>query len=129
MPTEPSNPEGHNAKNALEWTVFALSIVLISALLIYVGIKALDHKDSPPALKVTIGTLKRSGNTLTVPVTVKNSGQVTAQNVEVEISSPDEKAGFTLDYVPREGHSEGFATFEKPVAKDELKARIVGYTD
>ncbi len=129
MPTETSNPQPHNAKNALEWTVFALSIVLISTLLVYMGIQASGHKNSPPQLKVTIGTPTKSGKMQTVPITIENSGQVTAQNVEIEISSPDEKAGFTLDYVPREGHAEGFATFEKPVTKSELKGRIVGYTD
>jgi uncharacterized protein (TIGR02588 family) len=127
MPTK--NPEARNAKNALEWGVFGLSLVLISSLLIFMGVKAVDHKALPAVLKVRIGTPTKKGEVQIVPITIENSGQVTAQNVEIEVASPEEKAGFVLDYVPREGKAEGFATFEKPVTKSQLKGRVVGYTD
>ena len=119
-------------KNGLEWTVFALGLALVLATLGFLGWDMATHKDRPPELRVTLGEPRAEGGHYSVPVTVENTGDRTAEGVQVEVTlsrdGQEETAAFTMAFVPRKSSRDGFVTFdEDPRAAGKLEARAVGY--
>ena len=122
-----SPDESQHGKNAVEWSVFGLSCVLVLATLGYLGFLALTDEQSPPTLKVEIGEPVERDGQVWVPVTVENRGAATASNVEIEVQAAGQNAGFTLPHVPRRGQRRGWVGFEPPLARQHIKARVSGY--
>ena len=121
---------GHDKprKNPLEWVVFAFSLVLVLGTLGFLGYETLVVPMTPPRLEAHLGKLEIRGSLMFVAVTVENDGATTATNVEVEVKSRDgQSAGFTLQHVPRNGKREGWVSFEAPLDKSQLQARVAGY--
>ena len=122
---EDDKPHG---KNAVEWSVFAFSAVLVTLVLSYLGYLSLTVKQTPPELSVRLGELTQRDGQIWVPVTVENRGTATASNVQVEVEAKNgSSASFTLPYVPRHGERHGWVGFEPPLTRHELKARVSGY--
>lgn len=121
-----SDGEVHG-KNAVEWSVFALSCVLVTLVLGYLTFLTLTNQSSTPQLRATLGQpIERDGQ-IWIPVKVENRGMITANNVEIEVEHGDKSAGFTLPHVPRQGEREGWVGFDPPLQRDTLKARVSGY--
>ncbi len=119
-----------HGKNAVEWTVFAFSCVLVTLVVGYLLYLTLSSKPetATPRLRVTLGQWSERNGHIWVPVTVENNGSVTAVNVEVKVERTDgQSAGFTLPHVPRRGKREGWVSFAPPLKREQLKARISGY--
>jgi uncharacterized protein (TIGR02588 family) len=118
-------------KNLLEWTIFGASLLLVGALLSFLGFQAIANDALPPRLEVSLGVPVKAGESVLVPVTVKNQGDTTAAGVEIEVKrrNSDETSHFSLPYVPRDGHRKGWAVFEAPLDKRDLKAAVVGYEE
>ena len=118
-----------HGKNAVEWTVFAFSCVLVTLVLGYLTYLSFASDSSPaPQLRVTLGQIIERDGQVWVGVTVENNGAITANNVEIEVEIENgQSAGFTLPHVPRHGKRQGWVGFEPPLAREELKARISGY--
>lgn len=116
-------------KNAVEWTVFAFSCVLVTLVLGYLVYLSFASESSPaPQFRVTLGQIIERDGQIWVAVTVENRGAITANNVEVEVERKNgQSAGFTLPHVPRHGKREGWVAFDPPLTREELKGRITGY--
>lgn len=123
--------EEKTGKNWLEWLIFGLSCLLVSATLGYLVFLAVTQRDSPPNLVLQIGQSTRSASGFQVPITVENRGDQTAQTAEIEITFEDgktmETASFTLDYVPHGSKRRGAVTFSRQPKKEQLSARVVSY--
>ncbi len=126
------------AKHPLEWAVFALSAVLVAATVGYLAYDAVRGGNAPPLLTVEVGQVEPetgsggSQGVWRVPVTVRNSGHVTAEGVRVEVTleipgSPPETADFDAAFVPRESKREGWVTFQADPSRGRLTGRAVGY--
>lgn len=122
-------PQG--GKNALEWTVFALSLVLVLGVLGFLSYEAISGANTPPRLEISLGEPVKAGKQWLIPVRIENRGATTATSVEIEVSrrGRDEKAGFSLDHVPRGGARQGWVSFDAPLQKSELEARVLGYQE
>lgn len=131
MNDETTKNEQQNGKNALEWTVFALSLILIVGVLGFLGFEALSGASTPPRLQISLGEPLKAGKQMLIPVRVENRGATTAAGVEIEVSrrGRDEKAAFVLPHVPRGGQRDGWVAFDAPLNKAELEARITGYQE
>jgi uncharacterized protein (TIGR02588 family) len=116
-------------KNALEWTVFALSLALVMGVLGFLGYEAFSSAPTPPRLEISLGEPLKAGKRMLVPVRVENRGSTTAITVDIEVSrrGRDEKAGFSVAHVPRKTTRNGWVAFDAPLQKNELEARILGY--
>ncbi len=113
-------------KNALEWSVFAFSLVLVVGVVGYLGVAAWRDTDAPPDFVVEWDApTPRGDGGFEVPVHVRNEGTTTAANVQVEVTSGGESVTFTLEYVPRHSTREGIALFERYPAQPV--ARVRGY--
>lgn len=125
---DPAPPAG---KNALEWTIFALSTILVGAIVVILGLDALRWKEGPARLEIVTGEAKVGDGLLQVPIHVTNRGETVAMNVNVEVADPSSPQGTTatvsFDFIPRGATREGRAIFPPDQDPRKLEARISGY--
>ena len=120
------------AKHPLEWIVFAVSLVLVAGTLGLLAWDAVRGQDSPAALSVELGRPEPRGGIWAVPVTVHNEGDMTAENVRVEVTlaapgAEPERADFDVAFVPRRSKREGWVTFRTDPSHGRLSGRAAGY--
>lgn len=123
-----SKPE----KNAVEWSVFAVSAIVVVAIVGYLVSAALREKNAPPDLHITTGeaVATRAGHRL--QVAVKNTGDTSAEQVRIEIAlrradEEVETAELDIVYVPRKSERIGFVTFRNDPRCCEVTARAMSY--
>jgi len=119
-------------KNWLEWTVFALALVLVSLTLGYLLYAGSTMNEEPPSIEVRVGTPEQKQFNFIVPVTVVNHGDETAEGVRVEVimeSADKQQSRSDLDipFLPRRATREGWVTFEQDPRGAKLRARVLGY--
>lgn len=125
-------------KNWLEWSVFAAGLALVLAIVAYLVVEAVRHEDRPPRLGVQVGEVWRSGDVepphFVVPVTVTNLGDRAAEDVHVEVTLVRdgallERCELRLPEVPRRSSRAGASTLQHEPATDELRVRVLGYSE
>ena len=117
-------------KNWLEWTVFAVGLLLVAATLAYLAYDGATLGDAPPSIEVRLGTPERRAQNFIVPVSIVNRGDLTAEGVEVEVvlrGASEERGSFVVAFLPRGATREGWVAFQTDPRDGELKARVVGY--
>jgi uncharacterized protein (TIGR02588 family) len=118
-------------KNLLEWTVFALSTVLVAAIVATLGLDALRWQEGPARLEIVKGDAKVEDGQLRMPIHVTNRGETVAINVNVEVADTSSAAGKTatvsFDFIPRGATREGRVIFPPGQDPATLEARISGY--
>ena len=118
--------ESRSDKNWLEWLVFGVGALLVSATVGYLAYDALAVTQSPPKLEVRLGDPAPAPDGYSVPVVVENRGTKAAATVVVRVedhrnTGEIETAELTLDYVPGEASREGIVVF--PGAPDRTTQR------
>jgi uncharacterized protein (TIGR02588 family) len=119
-------------KNPIEWTVFAASLLVIAAMLALLTREAVLSKDLPPDVRVTLGTPSPSSGGFSVPVTVANDGDQTAEQARVEVSlwageQEVETSELTIAFVPGHSRREGWVVFRRDPSCCALRARTVSF--
>ncbi len=119
-------------KNWLEWSVFALGLVLVAGILGYLVWYALTLEGRPPIISVETGQPRHQADSYVVPVMVANEGDQTAEHVQIEVwisvaGVELETATIELDFVPSRSKREAWASFVNDPAKNQVRARIVSY--
>lgn len=125
-------------KNWLEWSVFAVGLALVLAVVGYLVVQAALHEDRPPALSVRVGEPWQPPGVVPphfiVPVTVTNHGDHVAEWVLVEVTlvrdgKPLERGELRISDVPRRSSRSGAWTLQRAPQPDELRARVLGYSE
>jgi uncharacterized protein (TIGR02588 family) len=102
-------------KNVLEWTVFAISLVLVVATFGYLVRESLTTADGPPEVVVALGEPRAGAGGHMVPVTAENRGGTTAEDVQITVrlqaGDTEEEAVLVVPYLPRESRRSGWVTF------------------
>jgi uncharacterized protein (TIGR02588 family) len=103
-------------KNALEWTVFAIGLVLVLATLGYLIRESIVSGDGPPDVAVELGPPRPSRHGYLLPVEVTNSGGTTAEDVRIPIflELPDgrrEEAEMDIAFLPPDSKRKGWVSF------------------
>jgi uncharacterized protein (TIGR02588 family) len=119
-------------KNWLEWLVFAVGALLVSATVGYLAYDALAVTPSPPKLEVRLGDPVATPGGFSVPVVVRNRGTKAAETVLVRVEKKasdgqTEKAELTLDFVPGDASRHGAVIFTGDPASAELSAQPVSF--
>ncbi len=119
-------------KNPLEWTVFFIGLAAILATVGFLAWDAATSKGSPPDLWVELGRPEPGSGGFIVPVTVRNRGDETAEEVNVEVTlerpgTPPETAAIEMAFVPRRSRREGWVTFRGDPRLGRLTGRAIGY--
>jgi uncharacterized protein (TIGR02588 family) len=120
-------------KNWLEWTVFGLGLILIAGIAAYLVHAAATRSERPPALAIQVGSIIAAPAGFAVPLTVTNSGDVTAEQVIVEVLNGDARTGerseLTLAFVPHGSTRHGWVIFERRPDPGGVRARVLGYEE
>lgn len=119
-------------KNPLEWSVFAVSLLLVAATLGYLTYEGIRMGDAPPSIEVKLGAPEQRTHNFTVPVTVLNHGDQTASGVIIEVVMEEggaerARGQVEIPFLPRHAMREGWVTFDKDPRAANLKARVLGY--
>lgn len=128
-----STSDDKNGKNALEWTVFALSSLIITSVISFLVWQIFTKTDGPPRLEIALSEPQKAGENWLFPVDVKNKGATTALDVQVEVAwkTGGEKASLSFTHLPREGQRRGYVVFSAKNGENprtsELSAKILGY--
>lgn len=119
-------------KNILEWTVFAISAVLLAGVMIVLVQAGMQAGDEPPLLVIETGpsTVTRGG--YRIPVLIRNTGQTTAEDVLVNVElvsgeSRIESAELTVPFVPRHSEREGWVLFQRDPGCCTVRAHAVAF--
>lgn len=122
-----------NNKNLLEWMVFAVSLLLVTGTLGYIGYQMYTGSDGPPEIEVTTVQKPSDSAPNRYHVRLDNRGGSTAESVLIEFrlqreDSVLEKAELQLQYLPKASTREGWIIFStRPTDEDTVLARIVSF--
>ncbi|MCA1629691.1 MAG: hypothetical protein LC785_09655 [Acidobacteria bacterium] len=118
-------------KNRVEWSVFAVSLVLVLGTLGYLVYEGARADKAAPDIGVRLGTPERRTQDFVVPVFVTNSGDETAEGVQIEVvlegGAEPERGEFTIAFVPRRATREGWVAFRSDPRGARLTPRVLGY--
>ena len=118
-------------KNALEWTVFGVGLVLVMATLAYLVREAFTTGASPPDLVVQLGVPRQVTEGFQVPVTVVNRGDRVAEGVSVTITlaarTEREEAVLSIAFLPHQSSRQGWVTFRRDPKDGNLEVGPVAY--
>ena len=125
-------------KNALEWSVFALSLLLVGATLWYLVRETLTAQESPPHIALKLGkpqllqNLSKEAPSFIVSVEATNKGWQTAEGVHIEVElqrgkEEPQTADFEIAFLPRNSSREGWVAFKGKPENINLSARVLGY--
>lgn len=118
-------------KNGLEWSVFAVSLLLVLATFGYLVREALTTESGPPDVAVSLGPPVRGAGGHPVPVTAENRGAATAEDVRITVRldgrGPAEEAVLVVPYLPRGSRRSGWVTFRGDPADGTLQVAGVAF--
>lgn len=120
-------------KNWVEWTVFAMGLLLVVSTLGYLAYDAATISDAPPSIEVRTGMPLERPHNFIVPVSLTNHGDQTAEGVMIEVvlesgGQEKERGEFTVAFLPRRSTREGWVAFQTdPRTVEQIKARVTGY--
>lgn len=120
-------------KNRLEWTVFGISLALIlsvAGLLVY---QEITGGDSPASLVARAGEARDTGDGYVVPVDVRNEGDTTAEEVQLEATltwaDGVERGEAVLPLVPYRSDRRVWIAFSHDPRDGEIRVRVLGYRE
>lgn len=121
-------------KNWLEWTVFAVGLVLVLATLGFLVRESLAGGSGPPEIVARLGVPEPSAGGFMVPVEVANAGQGTAEDVKVTVVLEipgGERAEAELDiaFLPRDSRRNGWVTFRSDPARGTLRLGPIAFEE
>lgn len=124
----PNKPE----KNWLEWSVFAVGLVLVSATLGFLVRESLAGSGGPPEVVVRLGAPRASAGGYMVPVEVANRGKATAEDVTVTVvleaaADEREEAQLEIAFLPRDSRRSGYVAFQRDPAEGTLRVGPVAF--
>ena len=130
-PDPTPNTKDTPGKNALEWSVFALSCLLVLGTFAVLIHGMAVWQDAPARLTARAGEAYQEAGHVWVPIVVVNEGDHSAVNVEIEVvsTSPagESKAAFKVDQIPRGSEREGQVSFEGRKEEHQFRVRVSGY--
>lgn len=119
-------------KNVVEWSVFAISALIVTLTVGYLTFAAIRGKNVPPDLRITTGPPSAAGAGHRVEVKVRNAGDTSAEQVQIEVTlrrgeEEVERAELDLIYVPRKSERTGWVTFHNDPRCCAVATRAMSY--
>ncbi|MGE6741316.1 TIGR02588 family protein [Allorhizobium pseudoryzae] len=118
----------------IEWTTGVVSILLVLALVGFIGWEALTKSDETPELAVRVADIAQKGEVYVVRLELDNRSPATAAAVRVtgSVTAADgtaEVSETTFDYAPAESTTKGGLLFRQNPLAGRLEVRATGYTE
>jgi uncharacterized protein (TIGR02588 family) len=117
-----------------EWVTLAVSSLLVFGLVALTSYLYLTASTDPAAVTVqpSLSEVYQSGNRFYVPVTVRNTGGETAEEVRVRITLTDaaghiETSDFQIQFLAGGGSNRAVASFGSDPRQGQLDAAVVSF--
>ena len=133
MSDQQDNKEPKEKKNGLEWAVFAISLLLLLGVFVYLGYHTFHYQHTPPDLEVELKPAPSPYAPYRYHVILHNRGGSTAEQVELEFlmkkaDSVLDKAHLSIPWAPQSAKREGWVIFHTAPSKaDTILAHVLGY--
>lgn len=119
-------------KNWLEWTVFAVGLVLVVATLGFLVRESLVGAGGAPDVVARLGAPKPSAGGFMVPVEVVNVGKGAAEDVQVTVilalpEGEPEEAELDIAFLPRDSRRNGWVTFRSDPGRGSLRLGPIAF--
>lgn len=118
-------------KNGLEWSVFAVGLILVMATLAYLIREVVTAGSNPPEVVVQLGRPRGVTHGFRVPVTLFNRGDRVAEGLSVVITlagkAEREEAVLDIAFLPKKSKRQGWVTFRGDPADGKLEVGPVVY--
>ena len=118
-------------KNALEWAVFAASLVAILVCVGVLGYEQLTHGGAPPRLTATVASVVEQPEGFGVEILIRNGGDRTAENIHLELAiegTPD-RAEAVVAYVPYRSQRRAWLVLPTDPRSRRLLVRVLGFEE
>ncbi|OZC03827.1 hypothetical protein [Rubricoccus marinus] len=113
--------------NWLEWSVFALGVLITAGVVGYLGYQMIWGSDEPAELKVTLQEPKTVGETVFIPLEVENMGDRVAEEAVIEVCAGEEACSMvTFTFIPKGSARTGTVGLDGPLAETP-DSRVVSY--
>jgi uncharacterized protein (TIGR02588 family) len=120
-------------KNALEWTVFGISVALIVAVASLLLHQQFTGGQEPASLVAATGTPIETAGGHAVPVDVRNEGDTSAEDVRLEATlesaAGTETGEALIPYVPYRSQRRVWITFSTDPRRGTVTVRVLGYRE
>ncbi len=118
-------------KNVLEWTVFAVGLILVLATVGYLVREAISGASSAPQVVVHLGSPEQVTEGFQVPVTVVNQGDQSLEGVSVKVirvaGTEREEGVLNIAFLPRDSRHEAWITFRGKPGDGQVQVGPVTY--
>ena len=120
-------------KNWLEWSVFAVSAVLLLGVFAFLGYDWIVSEGDPAEIEVRLGTPEAHDGYYALPVTFQNAGGQSVEDLQLDVTLMEggeegESASITVPFLPRDSTRNGWVVFSSnPDDADEIQTRVVSY--
>ena len=119
------------ARTSAEWTTFAISVVILLAVVAAILVEAVQHQaDAQPV--AVVGETRRIGEQYQVEVTVENKGDKAASEVQVVVSlvvgGETTDADQVVDFLAGGDSEELVFVFADNPDDGELSVEVAGFT-
>ncbi len=120
------------AKNALEWSVFGVALLLVTATVGYLLRETLATGNRHARIEVRLGDARPNGPGFIVSVTARNHGDRVAEDVQVAVtlepaSGPSEEATLAIPYLARHSAEQGWVGFRSDPRRGTLRVSGVAF--
>jgi uncharacterized protein (TIGR02588 family) len=118
-------------KNALEWVVFAVSLVVIAVCVGVLGYEQLTNQGAPPHLTATVAGVVAQPAGFGVEILIQNGGDRTAENIhlEVTIEGTSDRAEAVVSYVPYRSQRRAWLVLPTDPRSRQLVVRVLGFEE
>lgn len=125
---------GKAAKNWLEWSVFAVSLVLVAGTLGFLIRESFVAKGGTAEVIARLGPPKAAAGGFMVPVEVANLGKGTAEDVQVTVvlelpEGEREEGALGIAFLPRESRRNGWVTFRSDPGSGVLRLGAIAFEE
>jgi uncharacterized protein (TIGR02588 family) len=120
-------------KNTLEWAVFGASLALIASVAALLVYQHFTGAHEPASLVATIGSAVETAGGFAVPISVRNEGNTTAEDVRLQATLKFEGGSETgeavIPYVPYRSKRRAWIAFSRDPRAGRVTARVLGYRE
>lgn len=129
-------PQEGNGHSFAEWVTLAISSLLVLGLIAVTSYLYLTASSDPAAVTVqpNLTELYQSGNRFYLPVTIRNTGGETAEEVRVRITLTDpagrtETSELQIQFLAGGGSSRAVAAFASDPRQGQLDAAVISFLE
>ncbi|QAA80263.1 hypothetical protein EI546_00280 [Aequorivita sp. H23M31] len=118
--------------NWLERIVTVIAGILVLFTFGFLIYQIIYRENTPPDLVISLGEITQKQQGYSIPVSVKNNGTQTAENINIEISSGEgdnqETGQLSFQYIPGKSSNKAWVNFTKKPDPNKIKTHVSGYS-